>query len=52
MKVLIDHQAFSMQKYGGISRIFAELIKGLEDKFYPKNLLIIITQFAYLMRHF
>jgi glycosyltransferase involved in cell wall biosynthesis len=45
MKILIDHQAFSMQKYGGISRIFAELIKGFEDKkleintpfFYTEN---------------
>lgn len=25
MKILIDHQAFSIQKYGGVSRIFAEL---------------------------
>ncbi len=25
MKILIDHQAFSIQKYGGVSRIFSEL---------------------------
>lgn len=27
MKILYDHQAFSMQKYGGISRYFYEIIK-------------------------
>ena len=29
MKILIDHQTFSMQKYGGISRYFANLNQGL-----------------------
>lgn len=29
MKILIDHQTFSMQKYGGISRYFANLNHGL-----------------------
>jgi glycosyltransferase involved in cell wall biosynthesis len=29
MKVLFDHQTFSMQKYGGISRYFANLNHGL-----------------------
>lgn len=32
MKILIDHQGFSMQKYGGVSRVFAELIKYLKIK--------------------
>jgi len=27
MKILYDHQIFSMQKFGGISRYFIELIK-------------------------
>ena len=27
MKIFIDHQAFSIQKYGGVSRIFAELTR-------------------------
>lgn len=31
MKVLYDHQIFSLQKYGGISRYFVELIKGLDS---------------------
>jgi len=29
MKILFDHQTFSMQKYGGISRYFANLNRGL-----------------------
>jgi glycosyltransferase involved in cell wall biosynthesis len=31
MKLLIDHQAFSIQQYGGISRIFTELIKNKNE---------------------
>jgi glycosyltransferase involved in cell wall biosynthesis len=30
MKILFDHQIFTMQKYGGISRYFYELIKRFE----------------------
>ena len=29
MKILYDHQAFAMQKYGGVSRCFVELYKNL-----------------------
>jgi len=29
MRILFDHQAFAMQKYGGVSRCFAELYKRL-----------------------
>ncbi|WP_020601972.1 glycosyltransferase family 4 protein [Spirosoma spitsbergense] len=29
MKVFYDHQAFTLQKYGGISRYYCELIKGI-----------------------
>ncbi len=32
MKVLYDHQMFSLQKYGGVTKYFCELIKNL-----PKN---------------
>jgi glycosyltransferase involved in cell wall biosynthesis len=31
MKILYDHQIFSLQKYGGISRYFANLIKGINN---------------------
>ena len=38
MKVLFDHQIFSLQKYGGISRYFANLYYGLkpEDEIQPE----------------
>ena len=31
MKILYDHQMFHRQQYGGITRYFAELIKGLNN---------------------
>ena len=45
MKILYDFQIFSKQKFGGISRYFAEIMKGLSfslpilvsDNFYLKN---------------
>lgn len=38
MKILYDHQIFSLQKYGGISRYFCELYSHLltTDSAYPK----------------
>jgi len=32
MKLLYDHQIFSLQKYGGVSRYFYELIKNFESQ--------------------
>jgi glycosyltransferase involved in cell wall biosynthesis len=32
LKIMIDHQVFAAQKYGGVSRLFYELIKRLADK--------------------
>ena len=32
MKILYDHQIFSLQKYGGITRYFCELILNLPDE--------------------
>ncbi len=32
LKILVDHQVFAAQKYGGVSRLFYELIKHLADK--------------------
>ncbi len=41
MKILFDHQVFSWQKMGGISRYFAEIIRGAtaagHDAFLPEN---------------
>lgn len=31
MKILYDHQIFTLQKYGGISRYFYELVRGFRD---------------------
>lgn len=31
MKILFDHQIFSLQNYGGISRYFYEIAKGIND---------------------
>lgn len=33
MKILYDHQIFSLQKFGGISRYFYEIITGLKKNF-------------------
>lgn len=33
MKILYDHQMFSMQKYGGVTKYFCELIKNLPEGF-------------------
>ena len=55
-RILYDHQAFTMQKYGGVSRCFVELIKnlpyGLEasialyksDNVYVKDLMKVRSQ--------
>ena len=32
MRVLYDHQAFTLQKYGGVSRCFVELYKNLSKE--------------------
>ncbi len=41
MRILFDHQVFSWQTYGGISRYFAEQMRGLkalgEEVFLPEN---------------
>ena len=31
MKILFDHQIFSIQKYGGVSRYFFEVAKGIAE---------------------
>lgn len=45
MKILYDHQVFSFQKYGGVSRYFSMILKGfsaklplvISDNYYIKN---------------
>lgn len=49
MKILYDHQAFSMQKYGGISRYFFEVIRGVEKKQgFEIHLPIVLSANSYL----
>lgn len=50
MKVLYDHQIFSAQVYGGISRYFVELIKKFKDSNSVKSdLSILLTNNHYLI---
>jgi glycosyltransferase involved in cell wall biosynthesis len=49
MKVLFDHQAFSMQKYGGISRYFANLHYGINAQGDDESKLgLLFTDNAYI----
>jgi glycosyltransferase involved in cell wall biosynthesis len=47
MKTLYDHQIFSLQKYGGISKYFCELIKNIPPE-HQSNLSLIISDNEYL----
>lgn len=40
MKILYDHQIFGIQKFGGISRYFFELITRLPEEYCHKNSLV------------
>lgn len=48
MKVLIDHQAFSLQKYGGISRYFANLHSGLNDSGHRSTITAVYSENEYV----
>lgn len=49
MKVFYDHQAFSLQDYGGISRIFSELLKaGNVSPSFDAHLSILFSNNAHL----
>ncbi len=37
MKVLYDHQAFSLQDFGGVTLIYSELLRAFQN--YPKNVI-------------
>jgi glycosyltransferase involved in cell wall biosynthesis len=50
MKILYDHQVFSILKYGGIPRYFCELIKNLPPE-YQFNLPIIFSDNQYLQEN-
>ncbi len=48
MKIFYDHQAFSLQDYGGISRIFTELVKILPTLGHDAHLSIQYSNNAHL----
>lgn len=48
MKVLYDHQTFSLQNYGGISRIFTELLKVEAEEDVETKLSLVFSNNAYL----
>ncbi len=51
MNVLFDHQTFSLQNYGGISRYFSELMNGINShSHYNAHLPVIYSDNSYL-RH-
>ncbi|MFD0751525.1 glycosyltransferase family 4 protein [Mucilaginibacter calamicampi] len=51
MKILFDHQAFTNQKYGGISRYFANLHYGLKTtKGATSKLGLLLTHNAYISK--
>lgn len=50
MKIFFDHQTFSQQNYGGISRYFCELIAGINNQSgsHPAHLSLLFSNNAYL----
>jgi glycosyltransferase involved in cell wall biosynthesis len=53
IKVFYDHQIFSFQKFGGISRYFTEIIKGLNvDENFKSYISLIFTNNYYLQSDF
>lgn len=50
MKIFYDHQMFSLQKYGGISRYFCEIIRHIAPK-HDVNLGLLFSDNYYLQKH-
>lgn len=49
MKIFFDHQTFSLQNYGGISRYHVELVKGLNKlESIEAHLSLLYSENAYL----
>lgn len=51
MKILYDHQVFSIQKYGGATKYFCELIQNLPAG-YESNLSILLSDNQYLKENY
>lgn len=52
MKILFDHQIFTQQQYGGISRYFFELIKRFDNVNNTCNVATLFTNNAYYNKSF
>lgn len=46
MKILYDHQIFSLQKYGGVSKYFCELIKRLPPQDWETSVFLSNNEYA------
>ena len=51
MKILYDYQMFSIQKFGGITRYFCELIKNLPSE-HQFNLSLVFSDNYYLKENY
>lgn len=52
IKILYDHQAFTMQKFGGISRYFIELMKRIPESYVVKNSVLLTENYYYINENF
>ena len=52
MKILFDHQIFSIQKYGGASKYFCELLKRLPRAYWDTTTLFSINEYIKTARLF
>src|SRR3978361_1385192 len=48
MRVLYDHQTFSLQDYGGISRVYTELLKPDNNQEFQKDVSLLFSNNVYL----
>jgi len=48
MKILLDHQIFSVQEYGGVSKLFAELYKNLKKMGVECEIPLVFSNNEYL----
>lgn len=47
MKILFDHLALSVNKYGGVQRYFVELIKGLPSNTFDLSIILSINHYLF-----
>ena len=52
IKILYDHQAITMQKFGGISRYFIELMKRIPESYVVKNSVLLTENYYYINENF